>query len=178
MWMDGNSREERIIKNIFYFYDYVSLLLSHMNIILEYEMNFPCLSLDLARSTLHLGVSAISLIASFSCVEGLIYLTLSECFLSSQECHTADECERLPEIIGRLYHIFSRLLLWIQFISKYPLNEIAFMGCFFLYFECAAGHHNFLFIERWSMWGVNETIIINWDIWMRLTCTHLRHSLE
>lgn len=31
-----------IIKNIFYFYDYVSLLLSHMNIVLEYEMNFSC----------------------------------------------------------------------------------------------------------------------------------------
>lgn len=37
---------ERIIKNIFYFYDYVSLLLSHMNIVLEYEMNFSCLRLS------------------------------------------------------------------------------------------------------------------------------------
>ena len=33
-------------KYLFYFYDYcVSLLLSHMNIVLEYEMNFPCKNL-------------------------------------------------------------------------------------------------------------------------------------
>lgn len=35
--------DEKHKKYLFYFYDYcVSLLLSHMNIILEYEMNFPC----------------------------------------------------------------------------------------------------------------------------------------
>lgn len=57
-------------KYLFYFYDYcVSLLLSHMNIILEYEMNFPC------KTILRIeGESAISLIASRAIFEGLIYV--------------------------------------------------------------------------------------------------------
>lgn len=36
------TRAEGDIKNVSYFYDYVSLLLSHMNIVLEYKMNLPC----------------------------------------------------------------------------------------------------------------------------------------
>lgn len=147
-----------------------------MNIILEYEMNFPCLSLDLPSSWGECNF--------FDCVVNVwmlrgwfIWLCLNVFYHRKNVTQqtNVNACQRLLVDYITFFHVF-----YFEYNSSQNtgLMRSLYVCIFFLYFECAAGHDNFLLNERWSMRGVNETIIINWDIWMRLTRSHLRHSLE